>query len=156
MGRRAAARAPASAWRGALFATLAPLLVLGFGASALANRLAFAGWAVAVAALVPVVLRRSFEDRRASRRRIAGAALVASGAALVPFGLLVARHREVLDLGWRAVLPALHAPVATAPAGWYGLAAVAALAGMALRLVPEPLDDERKSTRRSRRWPESA
>lgn len=152
------ARPSATTWRGALVATLAPLLLVGFGASALANRLAFAGWGLAVAVAFPALLRRSFEDRRASGRRVAGAALVATGIALVPFGLLVARYREILDLGWRAVLPGLHAPAVTAPAAWYALAAVLALAGAALRVRRNPggQGNDRKHTRRPTRWPESA
>lgn len=135
MDRPAAAPPPVAAWRGALFATLAPLLVVGFGASALANRLAFAGWGLAAAALVTPWLRRAFEDRKASGPRIAAAALLGAGAALVPFALLVARYREVLDLGWRAVLPGLYTPAVTAPGAWYGLAGVLAVAGVALGLA---------------------
>ena len=138
MGPWPPGRPSPAAWRGTLFATLAPLLLVGFGASALANRLAFAGWGLAVAALVAPILRRGFEDRRASPPRIAGTALLTAGLVLGPFALLVARHREVLDLGWRAVLPGLYTPAATAPGAWAALAGVLVLAGAALRLVPRP------------------
>lgn len=136
MGRRPSGRPSSAAWRGALFATLAPLLLVGFGASALANRLVFAGWGLAVAAVVAPVLRRGFEDRRASPPRIAGTALLTAGLVLGPFALLVARHREILDLGWRAVLPGLYTPAATAPGAWAVLAGLLILAGAGLRFVP--------------------
>lgn len=45
------------AWYGALTAGLAPILVLGFLASALANRLIFAGWALGCAVVYAGTLR---------------------------------------------------------------------------------------------------
>lgn len=116
-------------WRAALFAAVLPPLALGLFASALANRLVFAAWGVAAAAATVPAVRRAFEDRR--RRpacTVAGAAFLVTAPALALFGWLVARHREVLDLGGRAVLGAWHVPAAAAPATWYALAA-AALAG---------------------------
>lgn len=113
-------------WRIALFAAVLPPLALGFFASALANRLVFAVWGVAAAVATVPAVRRAFEDRR--RRpawTVTAAALGVMVPALALFGWLVGRHREVLDLGGRAVLGGLHAPVAAAPATWYALAALA-------------------------------
>lgn len=124
---------PAS-WRAALFAAVLPPLALGFFASALANRLVFAGWGVAAAAVTVPAVRRAFEDRR--RRHawtVTAAALLVMAPALALFGWLVERHREVLDLGGRAVLGALHAPAAAAPATWYALAAAVLVAAVLCR-----------------------
>lgn len=113
-------------WRAALFAAVLPPLALGFFASALANRLVFAGWGVAAAVATVPAVRRAFEDRR--RRpawTVTAAVLGVTAPALALFGWLVGRHREVLDLGGRAVLGGLHAPAAAAPATWYALAALA-------------------------------
>lgn len=115
----------------ALLAAVLPALLLGFFASALANRLVFAGWAIAAAGLTAVAVRRAFEERDRPGAAALTAALAVHAPALALFGWLVARHREVLDLGGRAVLGGLHAPAAAAPATWYVLAA-AALAASAL------------------------
>lgn len=119
-------------WRVALFAAVLPPLALGLFASALANRLVFAAWGVAVAAVTVPVVRRAFEDRRRRPEwTVTAAVLLVMAPALALFGWLVERHREVLDLGGRAVLGALHAPAAAAPATWYALA-VAALGAAVL------------------------
>lgn len=133
-----AATGPSRRWRGALLALLLPLLLLGFGASALANRLVFAGWGLAAAAVAVPVLRRSFEDRLfrpGGGTRVAATALFVAAPALAVFAVLVGRDREVLDLGARAVLAGLYVPAATAPATYYALAAVLAAAGVALLLA---------------------
>jgi hypothetical protein len=57
--------------------------------------------------------------------------------ALAGFAALEGEHREILDLGFRAVLPGLYRPAATRPATALGLAAlllaVAALSALAGR-----------------------
>ena len=130
----------AVAWRITLVGVTAPLLVGGFLASALANRIVFAGWALAAAAAALLVLRSSFElawhpgRPGESAARIGAAACGVLAPAAVLFGLLVARHREDLDLGLRAVWPALHTPAAAAPGSYFAAAAVLALAGGAAAL----------------------
>lgn len=125
-------------WRGTLLALLLPLLLLGFGASAVANRLIFAGWGLAAAALAVPVLRRSFEDRLfvpgrpGGGARVGATALFVAACALAVFAALVAREHEDLDLGARAVLAGLYTPAATAPAVWSALAAALAAVGAAL------------------------
>jgi len=125
-------------WRSTLLAVLAPALVLGFLASALANRLVFAGWGLAVAAVLVPVLRRSFElwlGRPGGGARSAAAAAFVLAPALGAFAWLAGRHHEILDLGARAVLPGLYSPAATAPATWWLLAGALAAAGVASRVV---------------------
>lgn len=122
-------------WQGALLALLLPLLLLGFGASALANRLVFVGWGLAAAAVAVPVLRRSFEDRLfrpGGAARVGATALFLAAAAIALFAVLVAREHEVLDLGARAVLAGLYAPALTAPATYGALAGTLAAAGVAL------------------------
>jgi hypothetical protein len=115
-------------WYLPLLAGLVPVLVTGFAASALANRLAFAAWAVAVAAAYAALLRITW-DLGWSGRWIAGAALVTLALGFGAFAALVERHQEIFDLGFRAVLPALHHPLLTRPAAALAVAAVLALAG---------------------------
>ncbi|HEX6200786.1 MAG TPA: hypothetical protein VF150_11010 [Thermoanaerobaculia bacterium] len=124
---------PVPRWRVALLAAVLPPLLLGFLASALANRLAFAGWAVAAAALTAFAVRSGFEARSGPGTAALAAALLSYAPALALFGWLAGRHREVLDLGGRAVLGDLHAPAAAAPATWYALAAAALIAAATVR-----------------------
>jgi len=119
-------------WRLALLSVVGPVLLTGFAASALANRWIFAIWALAVALAATVALRRGFEvwtGRPAAAAHIADRVLVvlAPGAAL--FGWIVARHREALDLGWRAVWPRFYAPAMTAPDTYLLIATGLALSG---------------------------
>jgi hypothetical protein len=123
-------------WRLALFAAVLPPLLLGFLASALANRLVFAGWAIAAAALTAWAVRSGFEARSRWTRPGAAAlaaALSAYAPALALFGWLAGRHREVLDLGGQAVLGGWHRPAAAAPVTWYALAAAALAAAGIVR-----------------------
>lgn len=134
----AAGRPSDAGWRVLLFTLLGPVLVLGFGASALANRLAFAGWGLAVAAVLVPVLRRSFElwaGRPDGRERIAATAAFVLAPALAVFGLLAGRHHEVLDLGWRAVLPGLYTEAVSEPGTYHGLAILLLVGGVALRVA---------------------
>ena len=135
-----AARPPAPrGWHLALAAGVYPPLLLGFLASALANRLAFVGWG-AVAAMGHAALLRAAWGRGWSAA--ARAALTLAWAALAALALagLVERHHEILDLGYRAVLWAVYAPALTRAATWQlaaGALAAAALAaaGLAAALV---------------------
>lgn len=110
-------------WHGGLLAGAAPLLVLAFVASGLANRLAFIGWGVAATGLWVAVLRRSWGWRRDVRRAVA---LLTLSVAFAAFGLLATRHRERLATASHACLPAVLAPVMRPQLG-YWLAALAAL-----------------------------
>lgn len=114
-----------TAWRPAVFALTAPMLAAGFAASALANRWIFAVWALGASVAGVLTLRRGIEvwrGRPGARLRVAVRLLAVLAPVTALFAWLVGRHQEVLDLGLRAVWPALHSPVLTAPAA-YGVAA---------------------------------
>lgn len=117
-------------WYAGLLGGLLPILLLGFLYSALADRLAFAGWALALASAWVLLLRHSFQAGW-SRARRAGAMALLAALGLSGFAALEAEHHEILDLGFRAVLPALYHPVATRPASAGFAAAVFALIGAA-------------------------
>lgn len=119
---------PASlrSWRLAVFFTVLPILLLGFSTSAIANRIIFAGWALAIAMLSLSALRKGFDAGRGRATIFARLGLVlAIGMAL--FAVLVGRHQEIFDLGLRAVAPAGLFPTLSAlstPATWYVVAAI--------------------------------
>ena len=112
-------------WYLALAAGVFPPLLLGFVASALANRLAFAGWGIVGAVGHTALLRAAWQRGWAAAGR---GALTAAWAALatVSFAGLVARHQEILDLGYRAVWWPVYAEPLTRPATWYAVAAALA------------------------------
>jgi hypothetical protein len=116
----AAATSPSWSWYGGLLAGLLPLLLLGFGYSALADRTVFVLWALVSATVWTLTLRQGIELGWDGRR------LTGAG-----FAGLEARHRETLDLGFRAVLPGLYHPAATAPRTAAAVAAALGLAGAA-------------------------
>ncbi len=123
-----------AAWRTTLLLLITPLLVGSFAASALANRWIFAAWGLAAAVATALALRRAVEvwrGRPAARARIAVRLAAVLAPALALFAWLVARHQEILDLGLRAVWPALYTPVATRPATYFVAAALVAVAGSA-------------------------
>jgi hypothetical protein len=122
-------------WYLPLLAGLVPVLVTGFAASALANRLAFAAWAVAVAAAYAALLRVSW-DLGWANRFIAAAALATLALGFGAFAALVERHQEIFDLGFRAVLPAVHHPLLTRPAAPLAVALALAAAGAGCLLLP--------------------
>ncbi len=121
-------------WHCSLLVGVLPFLVLGFTASALANQLVFVAWGVAAAAVHAGLVRHGW--RAGWRRAVLAAAVLATLAAGAgTFALLVARHREILDLGFRALLPALYHPALTRPALGYALALALALTAASLFLV---------------------
>ena len=114
-------------WYLSLLAGTLPPLALGMVASALADRLIFADWAVVAGAGHALLLRAAWVRGWSAAAR---AALVLAWAALalLAFATLVGRQQEVLDLGYRAMLWPLYAPALTRPAAARTAAAVLAIA----------------------------
>lgn len=124
----------ARSWYAGLLGGLLPILLLGFLYSALADRLVFAGWALALAAAWVLLLRHAFQAGW-SRAGRAGAMALLAALGLAGFAALEAEHHEILDLGFRAVLPALYHPLATRPSSAGFVAAGLALTGAAALLA---------------------
>jgi len=121
-------------WYAGLLGGLLPILLLGFLYSALADRLVFVGWALAVGAMWVLLLRHSFTAAWSPARR-AGAMALLAALGLGGFAALEAEHHEILDLGFRAVLPVVYHPAVTRPAtAVAGAAAFAFLGAGALVL----------------------
>jgi hypothetical protein len=121
-------------WRLAIAAGVFPYLLLGFAASALANRLAFAGWGLAAAVGHLLLLRVAWSRGWSVVARLA--LLLAWGAgATFAFAALVERHGEILDLGYRALLWSVYTPVLTGPASWRGLGGGLAIAAAVATLL---------------------
>lgn len=121
-------------WYAGLLAGLLPILLLGFGYSALADRTSFLVWALGVAAGWTLLLRQGME---AGLRRppLAGWLLLLLAAGFGGFAWLESRHHESLDLGFRAVLPGIYHPALTAP-GTAGVAAgLLGAAGLSLAFL---------------------
>jgi hypothetical protein len=116
-------------WHLPLLAGLLPVLLIGFAASALANRLVFAGWALAAGAAYTVLLRVGLE-RGWERRALVAALLALLAVAFVAFAALVGRHQEIFDLGFRAVAPGLYTPAVTRPGTSWALAGALAVAAV--------------------------
>jgi hypothetical protein len=121
-------------WYGGLLGGLLPILLLGFIYSAVADRTAFALWALVVGTVWVVALHRGLSAGLRRPRLLAVLAAVL-GAGLAVFAWLESRHQEILDLGFRAVFPALYTPAATSPRTVYLLAAACFLAGLAALTV---------------------
>jgi hypothetical protein len=117
------------AWYGGIFGGLLPILLLGFLYSAIADRTAFALWALVVGALWVVALRQGLAAGWGRFRLLAALALVLA-AGLAVFAGLEWEHHEILDLGFRAVFPTVYHPLATAPRTAAGLAGIFVLAGI--------------------------
>jgi hypothetical protein len=119
-------------WYAAVVAGSLPPFALGMAASALADRLAFAGWAM-VAGLGHALLLRAAWRRGWSIAGRAGLALAWAALALLAFATLVERHEEVLDLGYRALLWPIYASSLTRPStARVAAALLATLAAVAL------------------------
>ena len=117
-------------WYAGLLGGLLPILLIGFFYSALADRLAFAGWALALGSAWVLLLRHGFSAGWSAARRTGAMALLAA-LGLGGFAALEAEHHEILDLGFRAVLPAVYHPIATRPETAVAVAAALALVGSA-------------------------
>jgi hypothetical protein len=115
-------------WYLPLLAGSAPVLLLGFFYSALANRLAFAGWALAVAPLYTLALRQGIAAGWPALR-LGGCLALLLGAGAGAFAALERAHHEDLDLGFRAVLPEHYFPAATSPRAAVAAALVLAAGG---------------------------
>jgi hypothetical protein len=127
---RAQRRALLLGWYLPLVAGTLPVLLLGFGVSAIADRIAFVPWALATAGAYAFLLYRGVELGW-ERGRLAGVLALLLAAALAVFAALARRHHESFDLGFRALLPDLYRPAATGAELYLGLAAAFALAGAA-------------------------
>ena len=117
-------------WYAGLLAGLLPVLLLGFGFSAIADRTAFVLWAFVVSIAWVVLLRQGMEAGL-PRPRLLGLLLLLLALGLAAFAGVEAKHHESLDLGFRAVLPSLYHPALTAPRTAGVLAGILAAAGLA-------------------------
>jgi hypothetical protein len=122
------------AWYGGLLGGLLPILLLGFLYSAIADRLLFVYWALALGTLWVVLLRHGFVAGWRGTR-LAGALALLGALGLAGFAAIEARHHEILDLGFRAVLPGLYHPIATRPTTAAAVAGALALAGTVALLL---------------------
>jgi len=122
-------------WYAGLLGGLLPILLLGFLYSAIADRLLFVYWALGLATLWVVLLRHGFAAGWPGAR-LAGVMALLGALGLAGFAAIEARHHEILDLGFRAVLPGLYHPVATRPATAAAVAAALAVAGTVALLLP--------------------
>lgn len=122
-------------WYAGLLGGLLPILLLGFLYSAIADRLLFFYWALGLGALWVVLLRHGFAAGWPGAR-LTGAMALLGASGLAGFAAIEARHHEILDLGFRAVLPGLYHPIATRPATAAAVAAALALAGTVALLLP--------------------
>jgi len=118
-------------WYGGVLGGLLPVLLLGFIYSVLADRTVFALWALVLGVCWVAVLRRGLASGW-GRPRLPGALALLLAAGLAVFALLEWRHQEILDLGFRAVFPAVYHPVATRPLTAGVLAGVLGLTGLTL------------------------
>jgi hypothetical protein len=115
-------------WYGGLLAGLVPILLLGFGYSAIADRLAFVYWAFAVGTAYTLLLRHGLSSGWGDAR-LAGALALLLAAGSAAFAALERAHGEILDLGFRVLLPAVYRPATTAPGTAFVLAAALAAGG---------------------------
>lgn len=111
-------------WSWSLAAGWLPAMGVGFTFSALADRLVFVAWGLAAALGYSWALRWGY----GAGRPLAGG-LLAAAAALAFLALLMARHQESLDLGYRAFLPGLYHPWITRPGSALGLSLACGLGG---------------------------
>ena len=120
------------AWYAALLGGILPVLLLGFLYSALADRLEFAGWGLLLAALYTAALRQGMQAGWPAPR-LAGALALLLAAGAAAFAWIERIHQEILDLGYRAVLPEeIYSPAATSPRAAATAAGILAAAGMAI------------------------
>ena len=122
-------------WYAGLLGGLLPILLLGFLYSAIADRLLFVYWALGLGTLWVILLRHGFAAGWPGAR-LTGVMALLGALGLAGFAVIEQRHHEILDLGFRAVLPGLYHPVATRPATAFGAAAALAVAGTGALLWP--------------------
>jgi hypothetical protein len=123
---------PLLPWYAVLLGGILPVLLLGFLYSALADRLEFAGWALLLAALYTAALRQGMQAGWPAPR-LAGALALLLAAGAAAFAWIERTHHEILDLGYRAVLPEeIYFPAATSPRAAAAAAGALAAAGMAM------------------------
>ena len=101
-------------WYVGLLAGALPALLLGFLASALANKIAFAAWGLGLAVAHTLLLRWGLQSRW-SGWVLAGRLVLLFAAGAAVWLRLAVRHGEELDLGLRAVAPALYTPALAQP-----------------------------------------
>lgn len=123
-------------WYLSLLGGLLPILLLGFLYSAIADRLLFVYWALGLGTLWVILLRHGFAAGWPGAR-LAGVMALLGALGLAGFAVIERRHHEILDLGFRAVLPGLYHPIATRPATAFGVAAALGLAGLVFLLLPQ-------------------
>ena len=121
-------------WYASALAGALPALLLGFGASALANKVLFALWGLFAASLYTLFLRWGVLANW-NPWFTAGRALLVLGFSLTLLGRLVTRYGEDLDLGARAILRSWYRPVLTQPQSVYTAAIVIAVAGTLCVLI---------------------
>ena len=125
------------AWYGGVLGGLLPVLLLGFLYSALADRTVFVLWALVTGTCWVVVLRQGLSAGW-QRFRLLGSLALLLAAGLAVFAVLESRHQEILDLGFRAVFPAIYHPLATRPGTMGVLAAVFGVIGIAGFIARSP------------------
>jgi hypothetical protein len=118
------------AWYAPLLGGLLPILLLGFLYSALADRLEFVYWALGLATLWILVLRHGV-GAGWRRARLGGVLALLLAVGFAVFAAIERDHREILDLGFRAVFPGAYHPAATRPGTAATLAGLLALGGAA-------------------------
>ena len=111
-----------------------PVLLLGFAASALANKVVFALWAVMIATAWALVLRWGLNGRWGGWI-VAGRLLLLLAAAAGVWARLVTTHGEELDLAFAALAPGLYHPLLAQPQSGYAAALALAVAGALAILV---------------------
>jgi len=129
------------AWYGGVLGGLLPVLLLGFLYSAIADRTVFALWALVAGTCWVIVLRQGL-GAGWGRFRLAGTLALLLAAGLAVFAALESKHHEILDLGFRALFPAVYHPLATQPRTMAVLAGALALTGAVLL----PLEKKRLET----------
>jgi len=126
---------------------LLPVLLLGFLYSALADRTVFALWALVAGALWVVLLRQGMAAGWPGDR-LTGSLLLLLAVCFTVFAVLESAHEKILDLGFRAVFPAVYHPLATRPvtagilAALLGAAGAGSLVPALIRRNPEVLDED--------------
>ncbi len=102
-----------------------PVLLFGWVASALANRLSFVAWGLLVAAGYGAMLSQGWRLPWRGAPAAAPWLWLALGWSFCSW--LVGQHSEVLGLGWRAFLPSLYLPLWQRP--WFYLVLAAGCLG---------------------------